>query len=208
MRLFSALCPSMARLKKRGKKEEKRRKKEKKKKKKTKRKGIRATTPLTRVPRGATRFHIRHTYGNSLWRKFPGISITLSWMRASYVQANNSPSMSFKGCLPRVVVVAAIAKCNARARVSCICRALECTYLYFFERRIESSVPHLVLRAEPHFRAPNTRHIVPLLAVISTTGDAVIYVIPRTHTRHYPSCKLHRCATRHTTSNYPREKYR
>jgi len=51
----------------------------------------------------STTLHSTGTHTEFPLTKVPDISITLSWMRrkrASYVQANNSPSMPFKGCLP------------------------------------------------------------------------------------------------------------
>lgn len=93
------------------------------------------------------RRHIRKFPLTKVPRHFHNIELDARGRRTSYVQANNSPSMSFKGCLPvrRVVALqrSRSATCERPRQLNCICRALvECTYNHFFrERRIESSAP-------------------------------------------------------------------
>lgn len=104
----------------------------------------------------------RHTYGipsDESSRHFHNIELDARRRRASYVQANNSPSMPFKGCLP-----SGASYCSDRdmqhALASTESVALECAY-FFRERRIELSASNVALRIEPFLHV--TRHIVSLL---------------------------------------------
>lgn len=165
------------------------------KKKKKRQKGEKYEQLLSRACLGEKPLstHIRKFPLTKVPRHFHNIELDAR-RRASYVQANNSPSMSFKGCLPCGASSLQRSRSAARARQLHLqsARMHMPLLLRRATRRIERSASRIT---------PNTRHIVPLLAVISTTGGAVICVIPRTRV----IIPLANCiAARHAINNYLR----